>query len=85
MLGVRLSENQPLAPPRALSLLPSDDNQTLRVIQLRLLTPRGEMVQLSPVVTLKCGRMINRLMGIMFRSTSLQLPGEVRHLFRFSK
>jgi len=85
VLGVRLSENCPLAPPIALSPLPSGESQTLRVIQIRVLTPRGEMIQLNPVVTLKCGRMMNRLLGIMFRSTSLQLPGEVRHLFRFGK
>ena len=80
ILGVRVSLNQPPVPVEVL-----DSTETLRVVKVRFLNLKGASTQLSPVATLKCGQMLNRLLGIMFRSTSIELPGEIRHLFRFGE
>lgn len=85
ILGVRVSENQPLLRPCDF-LTPLDNaNQSVRVAQLRLLNKRGGRPQLNPMSTMRCGRMLNRLMGLLFQAESFELPGEVRHLFRFGK
>jgi len=81
VLGVRLSTNQ----SRPVSALPVVDNnpRSTRIVRFRLLTPLGSRPQLNPVSTMCCGRLLNRILGIMFRSTSFELPAEIRHIFRF--
>ena len=81
VLGVRISTNQ------SQLTLPVVDNssRSTRIVRFRLLTPLGSRPQLNPVSTMCCGRLLNRLLGIMFRSTSFELPAEIRHIFRFGK
>ena len=85
VLGVRFSGNRPLLSPLDEPEVGIGARQTMRIAQIRVLNVHGEMLQLNPVSTMRCGRMLNRLLGIMFRSTEQRLPGEIRHLFRFSK
>ena len=83
VLGVRISTNQSLSS----AALPVVDTilRSTRIVRFRLLTPLGSRPQLNPVSTMCCGRLVNRILGIMFRSTSYELPAEIRHLFRFGK
>lgn len=83
VLGVRISTNQ----SHLVQALPIVDNNTrsTRIVRFRLLTPLGSRPQLNPVSTMCCGRLLNRILGIMFRSTSFELPVEIRHIFRFGE
>ena len=83
VLGVRISTNQ----SQPVISLPAIDNnsRSTRIVRFRLLTPMGSRPQLNPVSTMCCGRLLNRILGIMFRSTSLELPAEIRHIFRFGR
>ena len=83
VLGVRVLTNQSLS-SAALPVVDTISRST-RIVRFRLLTPLGSRPQLNPVSTMCCGRLVNRLLGIMFRSTSYELPAEIRHLFRFGK
>ena len=83
VLGVRISSNQ----SRASISLPSVDitSRSTRIVRFRLLTPLGSRPHLNPVSTMCCGRLLNRILGIMIRSDSYELPSEIRHLFRFGE
>ena len=80
VLGVRVSLNRPPVPVELL-----DPNESLRIAKIRFLKSQGTPVQLSPVSTLKCGQLLNRILGVLFRSDSIHLPAEVRYLFRFGE
>ena len=72
--------NSPYRPIRRTSL-----GQTVSVINLRMLNRYGTRCRLPPMQSLRCSRMLNRLLGVLFDSDDREIPVEVDSLFQISK
>ena len=57
---------------------------TVRVIEIRVVMARGARCYMPPVTSLRCSRLLNRVLGILFNSDSRAIPREVRNLFKIS-
>ena len=60
-------------------------NFTVRVVKLRVLLRSGTRARLHPISSIRCSKMLNRILGILFRSDSREIPVEVRSLFSLGK
>ena len=76
----RLTEGHMRSPERNAGL-----NFSVRVVKLRVLLRGGTRVRLHPISSIRCSKMLNRILGILFRSDSREVPTEVRSLFTIGK
>ena len=58
--------------------------QTVTVVNLRVLNRYGTRCRLPPMQSLRCSRMLNRLLGVLFDSDDREIPTEIDSLFQLS-
>ena len=58
---------------------------TVSVVNLRMLNRYGTRCRLPPMQSLRCSRMLNRVLGVLFDSDDREVPTEIDSLFQISK
>ena len=75
-----------LSRPRLSTVSPMQSTQgfTVSVVNLRMLNRYGARCRLPPMQSLRCSRMLNRLLGVLFNSDDREIPTEIDSLFQIS-
>ena len=60
-------------------------DRSVRVYSIRVLTRGGVRARFSFVQSVRCSRMLNRALGLIFRPETFDLPREISALFRVGK
>ena len=75
-----LDDRSPSRPVRRTSM-----GRTVTVVNVRMLTRYGTRCRLPPMQSLRCSRMLNRLLGVLFDSDDREVPTEIDSLFQICK